>query len=270
MRILVADDNPDSRELMLEVLASRGHSAAAARDGREALAALAKEHFELVFMDEEMPAMGGIETTRAIHEMSAPGRRPIIIGMSGNVAAIDERRCLEAGMDAFLGKPVGVAEITSVLEFFRHRLKPVDAQEPQGPRQSSESENLSGHLQQMSGGDAKILKTLVGNFLADAPKKLSALRNAYAQKDSSALASAAHAAKGSLATIGAKKAAELAGDLQRQARTGNLQGAEVLISGLESEFTCVDRALRALPIAAKAPRPASRRKPAAVHHKSQR
>src|ERR1700683_1548010 len=107
MHILVADDDTGSRELLTEPLRQSGHSVTAVVDGREALAAMTKDTFEIVLMDEEMPGMGGLEATRAILQGTAPGqKRPIIVGISGNSTREDEQRCLAAGMDAFFAKPV--------------------------------------------------------------------------------------------------------------------------------------------------------------------
>jgi CheY-like chemotaxis protein len=245
MRILVVEDDLANRELLVELLQSRGHSAIAASDGHEALAALQKENFEIVFMDQEMPVMGGIETTQAIHR-NIQQRRPIIVGMSGNVAEVDERRCLEAGMDAFLGKPIGLAEIKSVLAFFGHRLRSAPPEDSAPPPQDFSSEDLAAHLDRATGGNQAILRTLVKNFLLDAPAKLSALRRAFEKKDAESVASTAHSFKGSLAIFGAEKAVAAAHNLQEMGRRGDLSGAEDDIRFLENEFENLRAALNAL------------------------
>jgi CheY-like chemotaxis protein len=255
MRILVAEDDVANRELLVELLRSRGHSVAGACDGHEALAALEKETFEIVFMDQEMPVMGGIDATRAIHRMIFPGRqRPIIVGMSGNVSEVDERRCLEAGMDAFLGKPISISEITGMLEFFKQPQQKAMAEQAASPPAILPSDDLAAHLDRATGGDQKILKSLVKNFLADAPVKLSALRRALAQKDAAALASAAHSFKGSLSIFGAHKAVANAHNLQELGRHGDLNGAENAIAVLEDEFKRLREELFALDATAKATR----------------
>src|ERR1700689_241393 len=133
MHILVADDDAGSRELLTELLRHGGHSVTAVPDGRASLAALAKDTFEIVLMDEEMPGMTGLEATRAILQATTPGhKRPIIVGISGNSTEEDEQRCLAAGMDAFLAKPVPAAELFSLLAMLARRHQPTGA-EKAGP-----------------------------------------------------------------------------------------------------------------------------------------
>lgn len=121
MRILIAEDTVESRELLAELLRNGGHTVTAVCNGREAIAALDKDQFDVVFMDEQMPVKNGLEATRAIRQRHSHGKRPIIIGMSGNTADSDQRRCLDAGMDAFMPKPIGVAELLGLLAVLSRR-----------------------------------------------------------------------------------------------------------------------------------------------------
>jgi len=236
MRILVADDDPSNRELLTELLHNSGHSVTTVLDGQEVLAALAKEQFEVVLMDEEMPRMSGLEAARAIVEASKKGeRRPIIVGISGNSTKEDEARCLAAGMDAFFAKPVRAAELFSVLAMLARRV-------PSGPP-PAEAEpgeltvaSLTAHLDRATGSSNKIARSLVKTFLEDAPKKMHVIRRAVEEKDAGALAAAAHALKGSLSLIGASKAAGTTRNLQAMGRLGNLDGAASELAVLESEY----------------------------------
>jgi len=246
MRILVADDDPSNRELLTELLHNSGHSVTTVLDGHQVLAALAKEPFEVVLMDEEMPGMSGLEAAKAIVEASKKGeRRPIIVGISGNSTKEDEARCLAAGMDAFFAKPVRAAELFSVLAMLARRI-------PSGPTPAVPEaveltvQGLTEHLDRAAGGSKKLVRTLVKTFLEDAPKKLMVIRHAVAQKDSGALAAAAHALKGSLSLIGASTAAGTARNLQAMGRLGTLDGAAAELKVLESEFAELQRLLTML------------------------
>jgi CheY-like chemotaxis protein/HPt (histidine-containing phosphotransfer) domain-containing protein len=245
MRILVADDDPTNRELLSELLISGGHSVTTVLDGREVLAAIAKEPFEVVLMDEEMPRMSGLEAARAIVAAAQQGeRRPIIVGISGNATKEDEARCLEAGMDAFFPKPVRAAELFSVLAVLARRA-------PAGPAAAAQPgeltlESLAANLDRATGGNHKIARTLVKTFLEDAPKRMTVLRRAVEEKDSDAVAAAAHALKGSLSLIGALKAAGTARNLQAMGRLGTLDGASGELGVLEREFEELQRKLAAL------------------------
>jgi CheY-like chemotaxis protein/HPt (histidine-containing phosphotransfer) domain-containing protein len=247
MRILVADDDPSNRELLTELLHSGGHSVTAVLNGHEVLAALAKERFEVVLMDEEMPGMTGLEAARAIVEASKKGeRRPIIVGISGNSTKEDEARCLAAGMDAFFPKPVRAAELFSVLALLARRAPagpPVLEPEPGELTVAS----LTAHLDRATGSSNKIARTLVRTFLEDAPKRMHVIRRAVEEKDAGALAASAHALKGSLSLIGANKAAGTARNLQAMGRLGTLDGAAAELAVLESEFNELTTVLKSLP-----------------------
>lgn len=248
MRILVAEDSADSRELLIELLRNGGHTVAAVCNGREALEALEKDRFDVVFMDEQMPVLNGIETTHAIRKKSLfDGKRPIIIGMSGNTAESDERRCLDAGMDAFLPKPIGMAELLAMLAVLARRPPQTSFVQDASSERDQPRADLATHLQRATGGNQKVLRALVRNFLADAPKKLSDLRHALARQDAAGLASAAHALKGSLGLFGAHRAVAAARSLQSIGRSGNIDGAEREFRTLEEEFLGLQRDLLALP-----------------------
>ncbi len=252
MRILVADDDAGNRELLTELLRHSGHSVTTALDGREVLAAIAKDTFEVVLMDEEMPGMSGLEATSAILQGTRPGqKRPIIIGISGNSTDEDEKRCLAAGMDAFFAKPVRAAELFSLLAALSRRSQHSVPEVADSAAPDSPVENLAESLSRATGGDDAITRSLVKTFLADAPKKISALRRVISKRDSQALAAVAHSLKGSLALIGAQKAAGTARNLQAMGRLGNLNGAAAEFRVLESEFTILRRELLALQPKAK-------------------
>jgi CheY-like chemotaxis protein/HPt (histidine-containing phosphotransfer) domain-containing protein len=246
MRILVAEDSAESRELLMELLRHGGHTVVGVSNGREVLDALDQSSYEVVFMDEEMPLVNGLDTTRSIRERYAHRKRPIIIGLSGNTAESDERRCLEAGMDAFMSKPIRMAEVLAMLAVLTRR--PAEARfgsEP-GCEGARSRADLAAHLDRATGGDKKLLRSLVRNFLTDAPKRLSALRQALARNDAEGLASAAHALKGPLGLFGADRAAGSARSLQVIGRLGNLNGADRELRALEEEFRALEQRLAAL------------------------
>lgn len=256
MHILIADDDAGSRELLTELLRHGGHSVTAVPDGRESLAALAKDTFEIVLMDEEMPGMTGLEATRAILQATAPGhKRPIIVGISGNSTEEDEQRCLAAGMDAFLAKPVRAAELFSLLAALARREAAPASEQTDSAAPDSPGENFAESLSRATGGNETIARSVVKIFLSDSPKKLALLRRAVSTKDAGTLATVAHSLKGSLALIGAQKAAGTARNLQAMGRLGNLSGAAAEFGVLESEFE--ELRLKLVAMHAK-PRPASK------------
>jgi len=245
MRILVAEDTAESRELLVELLRHGGHTVAGVSNGREALDALDQNPYEVVFMDEEMPLVNGLDTTRRIRQRKY-GRRPIIIGMSGNTSESDERRCLDAGMDAFMSKPIRMTEVLAMLAMLSRRAREPRSLCESASRKRESHTDLAAHLERTAGGNRELLRTLVRNFLKNAPKQLSALRRALAQNDAEGLASAAHALKGSLGLFGADRAVSAAGSLQMIGRIGNLEGADRQLRALEEEFRGLQHKLVAL------------------------
>jgi two-component system, sensor histidine kinase and response regulator len=247
VHILVADDDAGNRALLTELLRHAGHSVTTVLDGREAIAAIAKETFDVVIMDEEMPGMTGLEATRAILQGTPAGhKRPIIVGISGNSMPEDEARCLEAGMDAFFAKPLRAAELFGLLAVLARRHQPTGAERAAFATPGPPSENLAETLRRATGDNDAISRSLVKTFLADSPKKLSALRRAVSKKDAGSLASVAHSLKGALSLVGAQKAAGTARNLQAMGRLGALDGAMRELRVLESELLGVRRQLLAL------------------------
>jgi CheY-like chemotaxis protein len=116
LRILVAEDNPINQRLACRILEKRGHVVAVAQNGREALEAVQAASFDLVLMDVQMPEVDGIEATRRIRLWEpAAGRRTMIAAMTAHAMVEDRERCLEAGMDSYVTKPLQIAQLAAVL-----------------------------------------------------------------------------------------------------------------------------------------------------------
>ena len=270
LRVLVTEDTEINRELVLELLKKRGHSVSSAADGLEALAALKHAQFDVVLMDEEMPRMNGLEATRAIRKAeAATGRHVRIIGLTGNASYEDERRCLDAGMDAFITKPVRMERLYEAVESTGEAAKqpadPQSAQDSSAPvhatRAGTEDETAAAHLQRATGGNEKLQRSLIKTFLQDAPKTILLIQTAVARKDAQKLATSAHALKGSVAIFGAAKAVAIAASLQAMGRSGDLRGADSQFRALESEFASLRVELLAIQSASNAnPRPKQKTK----------
>jgi two-component system, sensor histidine kinase and response regulator len=114
---LLAEDNPMNRQIVVELLQTRGHSVKLAANGHEVLQALDRDSFDVILMDVQMPEMDGFETTAVIRnrESESGGHIPII-ALTGMATESDRKRCLEAGMDAYLGKPVRARELFDTVE----------------------------------------------------------------------------------------------------------------------------------------------------------
>lgn len=129
LRVLLVEDNPVNRLLATMLLEKRGHRVAVAGNGREALDALENESYDLVFMDVQMPEMDGIEATLAIREKEKMnGNHQPIIALTAHAMKGDRERCLQAGMDGYLSKPIRPQELDEILEkYVARRIEPVKA-----------------------------------------------------------------------------------------------------------------------------------------------
>jgi signal transduction histidine kinase/CheY-like chemotaxis protein/HPt (histidine-containing phosphotransfer) domain-containing protein len=268
LRVLVTEDTEINRQLIGELLTKRGHSVSAVSDGVEAIAAFERNPFDVILMDQEMPNMNGLDATRAIRKLETSTARHVrIVGLTGNATSEDERRCLNAGMDAFLSKPVRMEKLYEVVE---SKLQPSDqldrlqpAPIPTDPGTNKEAvaedESVAAHLHRATGGNKKLQRTLVKSFLQDAPKTLSLIRRAIAKKDAHKLASAAHALKGSISIFGAAKAVSIARELEAMGRSGHLFHAGRQFRALESEFDRITPELQAVAAVSIVKRKAKRR-----------
>jgi CheY-like chemotaxis protein len=117
LNILVVEDNATNQQLLRRILEKRGHSPVVAGDGREALAVLSRQDFDLVLMDVQMPDMDGLQATAAIRERErTTGRRQKIVALTAHAMKGDQERCLAAGMDGYLSKPIQLRRLAEVLE----------------------------------------------------------------------------------------------------------------------------------------------------------
>jgi signal transduction histidine kinase/CheY-like chemotaxis protein/HPt (histidine-containing phosphotransfer) domain-containing protein len=247
LQILVAEDTDVNRELVTELLHKRGHSVVAVENGRAAIAALQKKKFDVVLMDEQMPGMDGLEATRNIRQMErASGNHQIIIGLTGNVAKEDEQRRIEAGMDGYLTKPFDMHVLFQTIESKSRGGQKIGPSQADSAGPVTAPEVIATHLERSTAGNKKLAQSLIKSFLADAPKKISDIRRAVAQKLPANLATSAHAFKGAAAIFGAPQVVAAARSLELMGKAGNPDGAEKEFQTLETEFARLKTELLAL------------------------
>jgi CheY-like chemotaxis protein len=244
LHILLAEDNLVNKRLAAGLLQRWGHRVITVSDGRAALAALERQRFDLVLLDVQMPEMDGFEVTAAIREKEkkSGGRIPII-AVTAHAMKGDRERCLEAGMDDYVSKPIEPQQLFDAIE----RLAPPAGVEASAPEEQPAEEILDrdAALARVD-GDEELLKDLVVLFLDDCPKLLSEIRVALARCDSTALTRAAHRLKGTVGNFTASAAFEAARRLEMIGRQGDLTGAEKAFAALEEEIERLKLALAAL------------------------
>jgi CheY-like chemotaxis protein/HPt (histidine-containing phosphotransfer) domain-containing protein len=192
----LAEDNSVNQKLAVCLLQKHGHTVVVAENGQRALDALKGEAFDALLMDVQMPVMGGFEATAAIRAAErGAGRHLPIIATTAHAMKGDRERCLEAGMDAYLVKPLRVQDLLRTLaDVADTKAAPVQASKP--ARLVNEDELL-----ELAGGDAELRNQLVELFLREAPRLLAQVRTAIDAHDSSRLERSAHAIKGSMLTF---------------------------------------------------------------------
>ncbi len=230
-RVLVVEDNSVNRKVAVSMLARLGYQADVASNGQEALEALARANYDVVLMDVQMPRMDGLEATRAIR-LRSPGRAgPRVVAMTASVTAEDRQRCLEAGMDDYLSKPVRLPDLEETLR----RL--LDERAAAGPPVDLRALDALGM--------PDLVRELIDLFLEDGVAMVEAGGRAVAAGDCDALRSAAHQLRGSASNIGAHDLAALCGAAEEAARAGLRARAELLQRRIEVEHARVVAALLA-------------------------
>jgi len=267
LRILVAEDNPTNQKLVLLLLEGRGHRVTMVNDGRQAVSKATERVYDLILMDVQMPEMGGFEATDAIrrHERTAGGHTPIV-AMTAHAMAGDRERCLDAGMDAYVSKPIRAEELLGTIDRIGGQSageQPGPAETPAAPARASgtppregtpgtDAVSASGPLIDREallasvGGNGTLLREVVSVFLADTPKQVVALDAAVRSRDAAAIASSAHALKGSAGLFSKAGAYDAARALEQAARQGDLTGVEVASEDVKREVMRLEDALRAL------------------------
>ena len=265
--ILLAEDGLVNQRVAVELLNLRGHRVTVCSNGHEALAALAKQHFDLILMDVQMPEMDGFEATAAIRAHEAEGHTPPIpiIAMTAHVMKGDRERCLEAGMDDYVPKPIRARRFYEIIDTVMARsgdgAPPPDAapavtelplaaatsasepadNAPETTMPSAIDDLLAGddaiRWQEAVagvGGNEETLRDLVGLFLQECPKLLSQMTDAIQAGDATALRRAAHTLKGSARLFAGHPCADAAQTVETIGRDGPLEDAPAALAALSA------------------------------------
>ncbi|MCY2996302.1 MAG: response regulator [Planctomycetota bacterium] len=254
LRVLLAEDSFYNQRLAIGLLKKQGHAVIVAENGRQAVEQLEQGTFDLVLMDVQMPGMDGFEATRAIRarEAQSGGHVPII-ALTAHAMKGDRERCLEAGMDAYISKPVRartlykvLAEVLSRAEWATEEPQVMGAWTPAPPSRVDFVVALEAVQ-----GDRELLRELAGIFLDECPGLLTQIRQAAAARDGKLLQRAAHTLKGSVRLFGAPQAYDLCFALETLAKRSVAAGDSPALDAvpqswavLEDEIEHVVQALR--------------------------
>ncbi|MEW6666522.1 MAG: response regulator [Thermodesulfobacteriota bacterium] len=280
LNILLAEDNVINQKLAMELLQGRGHRVVPVSNGREALEAVARESFDLVLMDVQMPEMDGLEATRRIRgleleaqssklkegEGSAGGAQASfqssivnrqssipIVAMTAHAMKGDRERCLEAGMDDYVSKPIKVESLFQTIEKFAHA-SPDGTKEKSSPdpfKETAERDrgvfDLDKAMESVA-GDRSLFEEIAHMFLDGLAGYVDKIKEGLAAGDAYGVERAAHSLKGSVGNFGARLAYESAHRLEANGRDKKLAEATEELSVLEKELERLVAALKgALP-----------------------
>ena len=233
--ILVAEDNPVIQKLVFGQIQSLGHSVDFANDGEEAVRFAETTGYDLILMDCQMPHIDGFEATRRIRKFEGDTRHTPIVAVTAHVQKEDRDRCIEAGMDNYITKPVRFGDLRRIFDEYEIPIltpPPATANEVGGINTSPRLNPATiESLVQL-----KILDEVVDLFLADTVKRLETLSSALASNFANEARTASHSMKGSALNIGAEEFAKIVGSIEDLIRKKKLKEASGLLPELENEF----------------------------------
>ena len=242
-RVLLVEDNAFNQRYASVTLQKRGHRVSVASNGRQALDRLEEERFDVVLMDVEMPEMDGFETTAAIREKEKQtGRHVPIIAMTAHAMKGDREKCLAAGMDGYLSKPMRARELHEAIESLCAVPSPTagdtEARVPSAIDLEDALDNVDG--------DRVLLRKLADTFVDESVDLMDSIRDAVSSGDAGALRRSAHTLKGAVGVFGSGSARDAAFRLEAIGRSGALDGADQAMLDLEAQVEQMRSALQSL------------------------
>ncbi|HEY5330062.1 MAG TPA: response regulator [Acidobacteriaceae bacterium] len=242
LNILVAEDNMVNQKLARRLLEKRGHKVVLAGNGREALKALDAATFDLILMDVQMPDMDGLQATEELRrrEKLTGGHCPVV-AMTALAMKGDKERCLAAGMDGYLSKPLRPHELDVVLDMYT--AAPQAATASTGDS-SINVEELMGRID----GDRTLLAELAEIFREEYPKQIRLAQEALAVNDAAAVRRIGHSLKGALANLAAADASGLAASVEAMGKSGDLSQLSGKLLEMQSTMHNVVTRLQSLTV----------------------
>jgi signal transduction histidine kinase/DNA-binding response OmpR family regulator/HPt (histidine-containing phosphotransfer) domain-containing protein/PAS domain-containing protein len=256
-RILIAEDNATNQKLITVLLGRLGYQADITANGLEALKALHRQAYDVVLMDVQMPELDGLEATRRLRAELSESEQPYVVAMTANAMQGDRERCLAAGMNDYVSKPIRIEELVRALRSSpgenrqiaetQHADKPavVKSLNP-SPNSAPEVVLDSGQLDnllEMLGGDRDNFSLLIHSFLEEAPRLLTEMSSAIRVNDHKAVRRTAHSLKSNGTDFGAMKFANLCREMEMKAQSGSLEDGVTLFQQISWEYDSISTAL---------------------------
>ena len=246
LKILVAEDNIVNQKMMVRVLEKMDYDPGVAADGQEVIHALRSQRYDVVFMDVQMPVMDGIEATKIIISSMAGGERPKIIALTANAAEDEKERCLAAGMDGFLSKPIRMEELSRSLDYWEGVIRRESAVGDDAPTPETDPIDMKviKSLRELQDDDSDaFLHELIDLFLKTASVHIGRIGENLRNSDAKGLVLSSHTLKGSSVNLGAIPMADLCRRIEEKSKKDELSGVDELLLAVEKEFLRVKERL---------------------------
>ena len=251
LRILIAEDNVINQRVASRMLENMGCRVDVVANGQEAVDAVARLPYDVVFMDCQMPEMDGFEATVQIRKGGKEADKPVIVAMTANALSGDREICLATGMNDYIAKPVRPQDLEDILRKWLSGSPHVLSGRKGGPQKSDPENNSSidrqrlDELKELGEGEDGFLRTIITQYLDDTRVRIATIEQCVNQLDAGGLRTAAHGLKGSSANLGATTLVNLAQQLQLAAESKAFTRAADLLPELVREFTSVAQELDA-------------------------
>ncbi len=250
LSVLLAEDTPANQKVVTTMLKKRGHSVTVAQNGREAVELFKKQQFDVVLMDVQMPILDGFQATSVIRalERGTDSTTPII-AMTAHAMRGDREKCLEAGMDAYVAKPLDVKQLLGLVESVAEDYSTPSNNGHERKEEESFGEkstpivDYAGAMKRL-GDDAELFQEFITYYDEDSKQLFQEIESAIQKKETGDLHRAAHNLKGLASNLGAQRVVNASYSLERLGKSGELNKAAEGLELLRSEMERLDSALQ--------------------------
>ena len=243
--VLLVEDNPINQRVARRFLERLGCNVQVVGDGSQAVAAFEHNEYAFILMDMQMPVMDGIEATQRIRNIETGSKRTPIVALTANAMMGTLERCLEAGMDDYLTKPLDISRLQDVLDRFMGNSSEKDFNVKDAEQRVASADVLvRARLTEIAGDDVEFIAELIAAFLTGGEETLNELQAAVASGDAAAIGRAAHKLKGASANLHIDGLAALTLEVESRAKAGQSSDWRADLERIKTEFNRVSEALR--------------------------